>query len=82
MPAGPHRQTLDGVTPAAGQATVSFMAAPNLTYTVEASSEASRGAWEKVADVVAKASSRVETVVDPKGVENARFYRVVTPRRP
>jgi len=78
MPAGPHRQTLDGVTPAAGQATVSFMAAPNLTYTVEASS----GAWEKVADVVAKASSRVETVTDPKGAENARFYRVVTPRRP
>lgn len=73
---------VETVTPVAGQATVSFEAAPNLTYTVEALSEVGGGTWEKVADVVAKTSSRVETVTDPKGAENARFYRVVSPRRP
>jgi len=73
---------VESVTPAEGQATVGFTAAAGLTYTVEASSEAAGGAWEKVADVVAKASSRAETVTDPKGAEAARFYRVVTPRRP
>ena len=65
-----------------GQAIVAFTAAANLTYTVEASSQVSGGTWEKVADVIARATERVETVTDVKAGESARFYRVVTPRRP
>lgn len=65
-----------------GQMVVSFAAAANQTYTVEASSGLSGGTWEKVADVVAQSADRTETVTDPQSGEAARFYRVVTPRRP
>jgi hypothetical protein len=65
-----------------GQMLVSFPAAANQTYTVEASSGLGGGSWEKVADVVAMSTDRTATVMDPRGGEAARFYRVVTPRRP
>jgi len=65
-----------------GQMVVSFPAAANQTYTVEASDGLGSSSWEKLADVVAQAADRTATVMDPRNGEAARFYRVVTPRRP
>ena len=65
-----------------GQATVTFTTAANQTYTVEAASQFSGGTWEKVADVIARPTDHLETVTDTGAGADARFYRVVTPRRP
>ncbi len=70
------------LTQADGQVVVSFPAAANQTYTVEASNGLGVSSWEKVTDVVAMPADRTATVTDPRGGEAARFYRVVTPRRP
>ena len=65
-----------------GQMVVSFRAAANQTYTVEASNGLNTSSWERLADVVAQTTDRTATVMDPRGGEAARFYRVVTQRRP
>ena len=73
---------LETVAHTNGQATVTFTAMANLTYSVEAASQVSGGTWEKVADIIARSTERVETVTDTRAGEGGRFYRVVTPRRP
>lgn len=72
----------DTVTHADGRVTVSFNASANLTYTVEWTSAVAGGTWHKLSDIVAQAEERLETVTDTASSEGARFYRVVTPRRP
>ena len=37
--------------------------------------------WSKLADIVARATNRTETVIDTESATN-RFYRLVTPRQP
>jgi hypothetical protein len=64
-----------------GTATISFGAQSNKTYTVEYRDALNTGAWTKLADVLARANNRVETIADPTANTN-RFYRVVTPRQP
>ncbi len=73
---------LEGVTRANGQAHVSFNAASNQTYTVEWCLQPEGGTWSKLTDVPARASDRLESVTDGSASEPARFYRVITPRRP
>jgi len=73
---------LEGVTRANGQAHVSFNAASNQTYTVEWCVQPEGGTWSKLTDVPARASDRLESVTDGSASEPARFYRVITPRRP
>ena len=73
---------LDGVTRANGQAQVDFNAASNQTYTVEWCAQPAGGTWTKLADVPARRSNRMESVTDNSAGDPARFYRVITPRRP
>jgi hypothetical protein len=73
---------LESVTQANGQATVSFQAAANLTYTVEWCAQPAGGAWLKLVDVLARPNDRMESVTDSNAGDPGRFYRVVTPRRP
>jgi hypothetical protein len=65
-----------------GRASVNFTAAANRTYTVEWNASVAGGSWQKLTDIVAKSADRLETVTDASNGEGARFYRVVTPRRP
>jgi hypothetical protein len=76
------RLKLETVTQANGQATVTFQAVGNQTYTVERSTSVNGGSWQKLADVIARPQDRLETVTDTGATDAARFYRVVTPRRP
>jgi hypothetical protein len=73
---------IETVTHANGAATVSFNAASNQTYTVEWCAQPAGGAWSRLADVLARPNNRRESVTDLSAGDAARFYRVVTPRRP
>jgi hypothetical protein len=70
---------VQAITP--GAATVQFAAISNRTYTVQFTDNLSSDIWSRLADVVARASNRVETFTDPAWTTN-RFYRVVLPRQP
>lgn len=63
-----------------GEASVSFNALSNRTYSIEYQ-EVLGSAWQRLAEVLAKGSNRVEAVTDDSGATN-RFYRIVTPRQP
>jgi hypothetical protein len=65
---------------AGGSATVRFPAMSNMTYTVEYKDLIGFGAWQKLRDVVARETNRVESVFDPSS-KAQRYYRVVTPRQ-
>jgi len=73
---------LEGITQSNGTATVSFNAASNQTYTVEWCADLGGGTWTKLTDVIARPSNRTETVTDGSATDAARFYRVITPRKP
>lgn len=64
-----------------GPAVVSFAGVSNVTYSVQFKEGLSAGAWQKLADVLARTNSGLNVVVDPAAVSN-RFYRVVTPQQP
>jgi hypothetical protein len=70
----------DSLTVGVG-ATIRFGAISNRTYTVEFSDDLSAASWSKLADVPARASNRVETVID-SGSNSNRAYRLATPRKP
>lgn len=61
-----------------GSGRVSFVAQANRTYTVQYKDELA-GEWVTLADVVARSTNHLETVVDPGPLTN-RFYRLVTPQ--
>lgn len=63
-----------------GQPVLEFMAVSNRTYTVESTEDLELGIWERLVDVVASPTSRIQSVADGYG-NTRRFYRVVTPRR-
>ena len=73
---------LEAVTQANGTAFVSFNAVSNQTYTVEWCADLGGGTWTKLTDLIARANNRTETVTDGTASAAARFYRVITPRRP
>ena len=73
---------LEGITQSNGTATVSFNAASNQTYTVEWCAQPDGSAWSKLTDLIARPNTRTETVTDGTATDAARFYRVVTPRKP
>jgi len=65
-----------------GSATLSFGTISNRTYTVQFTDTLpAAGAWSRLADIPARASNRVEHVIDPNYTTN-RFYRLATPREP
>jgi hypothetical protein len=60
---------------------LTFNAVSNRTYTVQYSDGLNPVQWNKLADVLARKTTRVEVVVDPSGGAN-RYYRLVTPIQP
>jgi hypothetical protein len=73
---------VESVTQSNGQATVSFNAVSNQTYTVGWCAQPAGGAWLRLTDVLARPTDRMESVTDRNAGDVARFYRVVTPRQP
>jgi hypothetical protein len=63
------------------EASVRFLAVANRTYTIQFTDALGTLAWQKLADVVARATDRVETVADPAYRTN-RVYRLLTPQQP
>jgi hypothetical protein len=70
---------IDAVTAGLG-ATLTFGIPANRTCSVEFSNGLGEP-WQKLTDVIALPSSRVETVSDP-GFTEQRYYRLVTPSQP
>jgi hypothetical protein len=66
---------------AGGGAALTFGAISNHTYSVQYSDVVGSGAWSKLADVVARTTNRVESILDPAFTTN-RVYRLVTPQQP
>jgi len=64
-----------------GVATLSFGTISNRTYTVQYTDGLTAGVWSRLSDIAARATNRVEQVIDPKYTTN-RFYRLTTPRQP
>src|SRR6185295_1994441 len=62
-----------------GAATVSVAAVSNRTYTVQFTDGLGTGVWQRLGDIVAAPTNRVESFTDAGWTTN-RFYRVATPR--
>ena len=62
-------------------ATLRFFAQSNTTYSVQYTDALPGTPWKKLADVLARATARIETVIDSSSNTN-RFYRLVTPIQP
>jgi hypothetical protein len=62
-------------------ATVNFSAVSNRTYSVLYSDSLRTGSWQRLADVVARATNHLEIIRD-SGYTTNRFYRLVTPTQP
>ena len=58
-----------------------FTAVTNRTYTVQYTDSLSLPDWKKLADVLAKTTTRTETIIDRNATTN-RFYRLVIPIQP
>lgn len=70
------RITLDG------SATVlQFLAVSNRTYTAQFTDSLAPAAWQRLADVLACPTNRMEALTNA-GVNTNRFYRLMTPRWP
>src|SRR5262249_27025749 len=65
----------------AGSTAISFMAVASRSYTVEYTDGLNPVQWRKLADVLARDTTRREVVVDPSPRSN-RYYRLVTPLHP
>jgi hypothetical protein len=63
---------------AAAGATLRFMAVSNRTYTVQFSEPLGQAQWQKLTDVLAKSSNRVEVILDSTPAPR-RYYRLATP---
>lgn len=63
---------------------LTFQAASNKTYTVEARMKAEAEPWFRIADVLAAKTNRTVSIIDgaSPSPEAARYYRLVTPHRP
>ncbi|MBI2949911.1 MAG: lamin tail domain-containing protein [Verrucomicrobia bacterium] len=65
---------------AMGAATIRFLAAPGVTYTLQFRDTAWPGSWTKLADVPPQIAARSVEVIDPDSAgQRARYYRLVTP---
>lgn len=64
-----------------GPATLRFNAISNRTYSIQFKPSLDAVNWEKLTDVAARSTNRLETVVDPQATPG-RFYRLATPAQP
>lgn len=71
---------VDQVSPGS-PASISFQAVANRSYTVQFKDDLNTPSWSKLADVVARPTTRVETILDAASSSN-RLYRLLTPPQP
>jgi hypothetical protein len=62
-------------------AQITFQAVSNKTYTIQYTDDLNLSAWLPLANVVARTTTRTETVFDPAPATN-RLYRIATPKTP
>ena len=67
---------------ATGVVTLTFMAVSNRTYTVRSTETLGSAPWMKLGDVPARATNRLETLIDATATNRTRFYRLQTPAAP
>lgn len=67
--------------PGGTNATLTFGAVSNRTYSVQYTDALATGQWRTLMDVAARGTNRTEAVFDP-GYTSNRFYRLATPQRP
>ena len=78
---GPMR--IKSVELRAGQVVIRFTVEAGWTYTVQCQTALGNGAWQKLADVPAQATTRTLEVLDANASAGGeRFYRLVTPAQP
>jgi hypothetical protein len=65
-----------------GTVTLQFVALSNRTYSVEYRNSLEPGTWSTLMKVSARLTNRVETVTEPGGAPETRFYRLTTPALP
>jgi Bacterial TSP3 repeat len=77
-PASYLRVDLDA---ASGVADIVVAAVTNRSYTIQYSDEMPAGSWKKLADILGRTTTRLETNRDPAWVPH-RYYRVILPAQP
>ena len=70
---------VDHVEGTAGAVALEFLARSNRTYSVQYRPTPTVGAWQILAHLAARATNRVERVVDPSPPPATRYYRLSTP---
>jgi len=70
---------LETVSPGIGR--LRFTAVSNRTYTVQYTDSLDPIIWHKLADILARNATRVESITDSAAITN-RFYRLITPIQP
>jgi hypothetical protein len=61
---------------------IEFIARSNVTYTVQATLGLNPPAWQRLGDVAARSTNRLERVLDGQKSFGPRYYRLVTPWQP
>jgi hypothetical protein len=64
-----------------GGALVQVATVSNRTYTVQYRDTLAGGAWQRLADIVARSTNSVAQIPDPAWTSN-RFYRLALPAQP
>ena len=64
-----------------GPATLQFNAVSNRTYSVQFKGSLDAPSWQKLIDLGARSTNRLEIIVDPEATPG-RFYRLATPAQP
>jgi len=59
-----------------------FLAVSNRTYSILFQDNLTDAGWSKLVDVNARATNRLETVIDPAPANRERYYRLATPKVP
>ncbi len=76
------RVDLNETGPGPAGRTVSFTAVSNRTYSVLYRDALETGEWQRLLNVPARTTNRVESLLDPAPAGLRRFYRLVTPAVP
>jgi hypothetical protein len=72
---------VDRITPGGNATVLQFLAVSNRTYTAQFTDGLGPAAWQRLADVPARPTNRMEALTNA-GVSTNRFYRLITPRWP
>jgi len=73
---------VEEITNGAGGRTLRFNAMAERDYSVFYRDSVTVGNWQKLVDVPARTTNRVEIVTDTNAISGVRFYRLATPSVP